>query len=102
MRAECGDESLHRLIKRKLNDLTVHQRSLPPSGPVSRSAHLASGVRIPEPACLFLTADGSRSAVMEFEGSFSPLVFCLELADIDWIPRAGHGVSLDLVMGPLD
>lgn len=101
LQVELGRDSLLRLIRRKINDLTVHQRSIPPS--VARARRLSTPTPvIAEPACLFVMPDGSRSAVMEFDGSFSPLVFCLELADVDWVPGAGHGVSLDLNIDPHD
>jgi hypothetical protein len=40
--------------------------------------------------------DGSETAYWEGAGGFDPLVFALEIADIDWASAPGCGVALDL------
>jgi hypothetical protein len=54
--------------------------------------------RIPLPAAegRFIRVDGEESAMVECNGSFGRFVFAEELPDIEWVPAAGRGVTLDV------
>jgi hypothetical protein len=44
----------------------------------------------------FLWPDGSRVQVLECDGKFGQFVFAQQVPDIDWVPAAGVGVTLDI------
>ena len=87
------------LLRRKANALLVHRQVLLDVA-VRRSGSGAlvqsDPSRLPAANRIFVLLDGSRSRWLQCEGSFGRFTFVHEVQDIDWVPGAGVGVTLDI------
>ncbi|MFL6120228.1 restriction endonuclease [Actinophytocola sp.] len=93
-------ESLLSLLWRKKDALIGDGTVLLDAPPRKRTSKRR--VALPPAEGRFINVEGAESPVVECGGRFDPLVFVQDLRDIDWVPAAGHGVTLDLTPGVYD
>lgn len=91
-----GTESFPGMLRRKRASLLTHREV-----ELDRVHHLPTNSRSrvdPLPASdeQFVFLDGQRTDVLTSGGDFGPLIFTLDLIDIDWVPAGGVGVSADI------
>ena len=92
-----GSVTVAGLLQQKLNRLTRHQQvSLDEVfiTPVPRD-----DIGSPPSSLHMLLPDGTPIDYWEGDGSFDPIVFTIEQADIDWVVGGGNGVTLDIDLG---
>ncbi|TCC52133.1 hypothetical protein E0H73_40055 [Kribbella pittospori] len=91
-----GIESFPGMLRRKRASLLTHREV-----ELDRVHHIPAKRRPPVnplPASdeQFVLLDGRRTDVLASGGDFGPLIFTLDLIDIDWVPAGGVGVSADI------
>ncbi|MEU7864401.1 restriction endonuclease [Nonomuraea sp. NPDC049141] len=91
-------ESLLRLLHRKKDALLTHGEVLldAPLVQPKPARRKKSATALPVSPAEFVWPDGHRSRVLDCRGGFGQFVFTQEIPDIDWVPAAGVGVTLDL------
>ncbi|MGW1250868.1 hypothetical protein [Streptomyces sp. NPDC002535] len=99
-------QELERMLRLKHDQLVVHG-NVHYGEKASQTEKAARRSRkqlrpLPESAYRLLTASGEDVTWFQGDGGFDSTVFCLDLPDIDWVPAAGSGVSLDMPVGAWD
>jgi Holliday junction resolvase len=91
-------ESVASLLWRKREALSADGTVLLDE-PAGKRTSKRRRIALPSADGRFLMAGGVESAVVECQGTFGQFIFSHELPDIDWVPAAGLGVTLDV--GPV-
>lgn len=91
--------SLHRLLVAKHDHLIVHRRAAVSTFHAKPSA-AATPRTSGQGRYAFAYDDGERWPMTELAGDFGPLVFCLDLPDLDW--SQGTSVALELPLAGSD
>lgn len=87
-------EALSSLLWRKKEALSADGTVLLDEPPRKRTSK--HRIALPAADGWFVLADGTQSTVVDCAGAFGRFVFADKLPDIDWVPAAGLGVTLDL------
>jgi Holliday junction resolvase len=89
-------EGLLRLLRRK-TDALLHDGEVLLDEPVPTRRRSGRGrAAMPATKTQFRFLDGTRSTMLECAGGFGQFVFAREFPDVDWVPAAGFGVTLDI------
>ncbi|WP_432973507.1 restriction endonuclease [Dactylosporangium sp. CA-233914] len=88
-----GFFTLSDLLWRKRQALLVNGEVLLDEPAERRAERL---VRLPETEYELLWPDGTQTRSLDCAGDFGQFVFTHDLADIDWVPASGVGVTLDI------
>lgn len=84
--------SLHRLLMAKHDQLIVHRRAAVST--LHEMPATAATPRTPAEGQYAFAGDGERCAMRELAGDFGPVVFCLDLPDLDW--SQGSSVAIEI------
>ncbi|WP_165547448.1 restriction endonuclease [Kribbella sindirgiensis] len=89
-------ENLSDLLWRKKEALSTDGRVIVDEPLIKRRKTNRPIIKLPSAKESFLMANGAASSVVSCGGSLTTMLFAQYLADIDWVPAAGHGVTLDV------
>ncbi|WUJ74677.1 restriction endonuclease [Kribbella soli] len=95
-------EDLSDLLWRKKDALSTDGRVIVDEPLIARRRAKGPIITFPSAKESFLMSNGVASSVVSCGGSLTTMLFAQHLADIDWVPAAGHGVTLDVTPAARD
>jgi Restriction endonuclease len=95
------DGNFVQMVRRKRDSMLIDGKIAWMTGKPRRRPRRRQGA-LPKALETIVLKDGSRSQSLHSAGEFGQLTFVRELPDIDWVPGAGHGVTLDISMPTMD
>ncbi|WP_166659130.1 restriction endonuclease [Labedaea rhizosphaerae] len=101
VRLAQGMESLPRLLWRKKEALVADGTVLLDE-PTRKGGRARRRMVLPPAESQFISVDGTQSPVVQCGGTFGQVVFVQQLENIDWVPAAGLGVTLDVAPSVLN